>query len=149
MQVQGIGFKLRALPDAAAALEALTAERRATIEAAFRAIDADGSGDIDSEELHGAVKVMELNLRPEEVQDLIQAVDRDGSGSIDLAEVRPARPAAPGGVPGFLLWFWMQGPTRTVTLFLRPRNAARGPYTFRLFRNSGPRRAELCRLAGR
>ena len=56
-QVQGIAFKLRALPDAAEAVAALTAERLATIEAAFRAIDADGSGDIDSDELHGAVKV--------------------------------------------------------------------------------------------
>ena len=34
-----------------------------------------------------ATQVMELNLRPEEVEDLVQAVDRDGSGSIDLAEV--------------------------------------------------------------
>ena len=88
-QVQGIAFQLRKLPDARAAAAALTVERRTTIEAAFRAIDADGSGDIDSDELHGAVRVLELNLRPEEVSDLIQAVDRDGSGSIDLGEVAP------------------------------------------------------------
>ena len=56
-QVQGIGFKLRALPEAKAAMAKLTEKQLGLIHSAFNAFDEDGSGDISTKELQKAVQV--------------------------------------------------------------------------------------------
>lgn len=46
----------------------------------FNSIDVDGSGEIDAEELHGALRKMGMRKSPAEVQELLLMADPDGSG---------------------------------------------------------------------
>jgi hypothetical protein len=47
----------------------------------FDSIDEDGSGEIDAEELHGALRKMGMRKSPAEVQELLLMADPDGSGA--------------------------------------------------------------------
>eukprot|EP00931_Biecheleriopsis_adriatica_P059249 TRINITY_DN3541_c0_g1_i2.p1 TRINITY_DN3541_c0_g1~~TRINITY_DN3541_c0_g1_i2.p1 ORF type:complete len:211 (+),score=59.10 TRINITY_DN3541_c0_g1_i2:52-684(+) len=58
------------------------------IKSAFDLFDADGSGDIDSKELHTAMKELGFKTTKEEIDKMISEVDEDGSGEIDFDEFR-------------------------------------------------------------
>ena len=52
----------------------------------FDAFDADGSGEIDSEELGELVRQLGLVRTDEQLQEMVRSVDADGSGEIDFEE---------------------------------------------------------------
>eukprot|EP00930_Biecheleria_cincta_P084316 TRINITY_DN73801_c0_g1_i1.p1 TRINITY_DN73801_c0_g1~~TRINITY_DN73801_c0_g1_i1.p1 ORF type:complete len:202 (-),score=57.99 TRINITY_DN73801_c0_g1_i1:106-711(-) len=56
------------------------------IKQAFDLFDADGSGDIDSKELHTAMRELGFKTTKEEIDKMISEVDADGSGEIDFEE---------------------------------------------------------------
>eukprot|EP00931_Biecheleriopsis_adriatica_P059251 TRINITY_DN3541_c0_g1_i4.p1 TRINITY_DN3541_c0_g1~~TRINITY_DN3541_c0_g1_i4.p1 ORF type:complete len:210 (+),score=56.04 TRINITY_DN3541_c0_g1_i4:32-661(+) len=58
------------------------------IKSAFDLFDADGSGDIDSKELHTAMKELGFEMTRGEIDEMISEVDEDGSGEIDFDEFR-------------------------------------------------------------
>ena len=86
----GISCALRAMPDVKDALAALSDKQNAALESAFFAFDEDGSGTMDAEELHAAAEVMGLQMKKEDVDDMIKMIDADGSGEIDMAEFKGA-----------------------------------------------------------
>ena len=51
------------------------------LESAFFSFDEDGSGEMDAQELAGAAQVMGLQMKSEDVDDMIKVIDRDGSGT--------------------------------------------------------------------
>ena len=48
--------------------------------------DVDGSGDIDKDEMYGAMNAIGLRSTREEVDKLIDDIDEDGNGVIDFEE---------------------------------------------------------------
>eukprot|EP00798_Chlamydomonas_sp_ICE-L_P009789 gene9789-7675_t len=52
----------------------------------FSLMDEDGSGAIDLEELDAAFKLLGLNLKRSELEDLINQVDLDGTGELEYPE---------------------------------------------------------------
>ena len=52
----------------------------------FDAFDADGSGEIDAEELGELVRQLGLVRTDEQLQEMVRSVDADGSGEIDFEE---------------------------------------------------------------
>ena len=56
------------------------------IRAAFEAIDTDGSGDIDAEELCTAFNNLGIEATASEAEQVLRRYDADASGSIDIAE---------------------------------------------------------------
>ena len=48
--------------------------------------DADGSGSIDINELRDVMKALGINLKQEEVKEMMARVDKDGSGCIEMDE---------------------------------------------------------------
>ena len=93
----GISCALRAMPDVDVALAALSDKQNAALESAFFAFDEDGSGSMDAAELHAAAEVMGLQMKKEDVDDMIKMIDTDGSGEINCA------PAGPGAHEEFEL----------------------------------------------
>ena len=57
-----------------------------SIDALFRSIDGDGSGDLDYEEFCVAMDRLGLGLNGEEVKELISVLDVDGDGEISIEE---------------------------------------------------------------
>jgi len=56
------------------------------LKAAFRMYDADGSGDIDCDELESVLTTLGQKPTKKEVEDMIAVVDADDSGTIDWKE---------------------------------------------------------------
>ncbi len=86
----GIACKLRKMPSAEKALAALSSKQHAMLESAFFAFDEDGSGEMDAQELFQASEQMGLQMKAEEVNDMIMVLDTDGSGTIDMDEFKSA-----------------------------------------------------------
>lgn len=86
----GISCRLRKMPSADKALAALTSKQHAMLESAFFAFDEDGSGEMDANELFQASEQMGLQMKAEEVEDMIKVLDTDGSGTIDMEEFKSA-----------------------------------------------------------
>ena len=61
-------------------------ERKAVLTKMFSAVDLDGSGEIDMDELNAALITLGLRLSQEELYGIMARLDSDGSGGIDLAE---------------------------------------------------------------
>jgi hypothetical protein len=59
----------------------LTVEETAQLRAAFTAFDADGSGEIDAEEIVEALTAVKVKVTPEQAALLIAEVDEDGNGN--------------------------------------------------------------------
>ena len=57
-----------------------------SIEAVFKAIDADGSGDLDHEEFTEAMNRLGLGLTPDQIIQCIEVLDVDGDGEVSLEE---------------------------------------------------------------
>lgn len=70
----------------------LSEEQKANLRMCFKMMDADGSGNIDAQELDAAFKLLGLKVSRREVEAMLAEVDRDGSGA-------PAR--VQGGRQGF------------------------------------------------
>jgi len=60
---------------------------RAVLEAAFRASDADGSGEIDFNEFCSTAAALNIGVSEEELYYAFKKFDRDGGGTIDYHEV--------------------------------------------------------------
>ena len=56
------------------------------IEVVFKAIDADGSGDLDHEEFTKAMNRLALGLSKSQIKQCIHVLDKDGDGEVSLAE---------------------------------------------------------------
>lgn len=56
------------------------------IKDAFRAIDADNSGNISAKELQNLIRKVDKDLSEQEKQDLLKSIDRDGDEAIDFSE---------------------------------------------------------------
>jgi calcium-dependent protein kinase len=57
------------------------------LEKIFQAMDVDGNGDIDKEELlQGYEKHFGIEISPAQVDEMFKAVDLDGNGTIDFTE---------------------------------------------------------------
>jgi len=85
---EGISCKLRHMPPAEEAVQALTQRQAAMLDSAFNAFDEDGSGDIDAGEMFAAAEMMELEMKEEDIDDMIKAIDKDGTGTLDFEEFR-------------------------------------------------------------
>lgn len=59
---------------------------RAKLRAAFNAVDTDGSGTLDADELVKMCDDLDLDIEREEIEDLLNRQDDDGSGEIDFEE---------------------------------------------------------------
>jgi len=57
-----------------------------SIESVFKAIDKDGSGDLDYDEFKMAMTRLGLGLTEEQIAQCIQVLDKDGDGEVSLAE---------------------------------------------------------------
>merc|ERR1711998_752254 len=75
-----------------------------TLRASFAAIDSDGSGKIDKDELRAAITSENGALKDEQIMALLNFADADGDGEIDFEEYKtimsyqsgiPARSNAP------------------------------------------------------
>ncbi|CAL6014844.1 EF_hand domain-containing protein [Hexamita inflata] len=59
---------------------------RSGCEKAFKAIDADGSGNLDLDELKKAFDLLGLQLSRNQIQSIVDIVDTDGDGQMSLNE---------------------------------------------------------------
>ena len=71
---------------APASIKALNAEQMEALKEAFAKFDIDGSGDIDAEEIVGAMSNMGVKVTLAEATKMIQEVDQDGNGKLDFTE---------------------------------------------------------------
>jgi hypothetical protein len=58
------------------------------IASAFARMDQDGSGELDADELQGALRSMGLRISEEEIDRVIAAIDKDGDGTVSLDEFK-------------------------------------------------------------
>ena len=72
--------------DAMASNRSLGGQSLDSIEAVFKAIDADGSGDLDHEEFTEAMNRLGLGLTPDQIIQCIEVLDVDGDGEVSLEE---------------------------------------------------------------
>ena len=56
------------------------------IEGVFKAIDKDGSGDLDHREFKTAMDRLGLGLTEQQIAQCIQVLDKDGDGEVSLSE---------------------------------------------------------------
>ena len=56
------------------------------IEGVFKAIDKDGSGDLDHKEFEMAMARLGLGLTPDQIKQCIEVLDKDGDGEVSLDE---------------------------------------------------------------
>ena len=82
-QTKQIGKIVR---DAIASNRSLGGKAMKNIESVFKAIDKDGSGDLDYEEFQVAMNRLGLGLTPAQIEDCIAVLDRDGDGEVSLSE---------------------------------------------------------------
>ena len=52
----------------------------------FFTVDTDGSGSVDREEWEQAVRIMRLDLTPEQLSSAFAHLDEDGGGTIEISE---------------------------------------------------------------
>ena len=52
----------------------------------FKAIDKDGSGDLDHKEFEMAMARLGLGLTPDQIKQCIEVLDKDGDGEVSLDE---------------------------------------------------------------
>eukprot|EP00928_Gymnodinium_smaydae_P047370 TRINITY_DN3160_c0_g1_i1.p1 TRINITY_DN3160_c0_g1~~TRINITY_DN3160_c0_g1_i1.p1 ORF type:complete len:160 (+),score=64.03 TRINITY_DN3160_c0_g1_i1:119-598(+) len=64
----------------------LTEEQKCEIKEAFDLFDADGSGEIDEQELKIATRALGFDTKEAELQEMIAKVDADGNGAISYDE---------------------------------------------------------------
>ena len=57
-----------------------------SIEGVFKAIDKDGSGDLDHKEFEQAMSRLGLGLTEQQIVQCIQVLDKDGDGEVSLSE---------------------------------------------------------------
>ena len=57
-----------------------------SIEGVFKAIDKDGSGDLDHREFKMAMDRLGLGLTEQQIAQCIQVLDKDGDGEVSLSE---------------------------------------------------------------
>merc|ERR1719506_3311407 len=67
-------------------IKALSASQMDQLRAAFEQFDVDGSGDIDAEEIVGAMGNMGVKVTLAEATKMIQEVDQDDNGKLDFTE---------------------------------------------------------------
>ena len=72
--------------DAIASNRSLGGKAMKNIEGVFKAIDKDGSGDLDHKEFEAAMARLGLGLSQEQIKQCIAVLDRDGDGEVSLAE---------------------------------------------------------------
>mmetsp|Transcript_2204 Transcript_2204/g.5134 ORF Transcript_2204/g.5134 Transcript_2204/m.5134 type:complete len:184 (-) Transcript_2204:129-680(-) len=64
----------------------LTAEQKQECKEAFDLFDADGSGEIDENEMRMAMKQLGFDAKPSEVNKMIALADQDGDGVLNFEE---------------------------------------------------------------
>merc|ERR1712216_426854 len=67
-------------------LKMLTDEQKAELKEAFELFDTDGSGAVDTSELHTAMKALGFNPKKSEIDKMVREMDKDGDATIDLEE---------------------------------------------------------------
>ena len=72
--------------DAIASNRSLGGKAMKNIEGVFKAIDKDGSGDLDHKEFETAMSRLGLGLTPDQIKQCIEVLDKDGDGEVSLDE---------------------------------------------------------------
>ena len=72
--------------DAIASNRSLGGKAMKNIEGVFKAIDKDGSGDLDHKEFATAMKRLGLGLTADQIKQCIEVLDKDGDGEVSLDE---------------------------------------------------------------
>merc|ERR1712006_29825 len=67
-------------------LKMLTDEQKAELKEAFELFDTDGSGAVDTSELHTAMKALGFEPKKEEIEKMVRDMDKDGDATVDLEE---------------------------------------------------------------
>merc|ERR1712031_110621 len=67
-------------------LKMLTDEQKAELKEAFELFDTDGSGAVDSSELHTAMKALGFEPKKEEIAKMVREMDKDGDATVDFEE---------------------------------------------------------------
>ena len=80
------------------ATQILKAKQEADMREAFKVLDQDASGEIDSEELKEIMSKISSGITDEQINELISLVDKDGSGSIDCDEFLVAMRSKSAGI---------------------------------------------------
>merc|ERR1711939_1170521 len=70
----------------ASELKQLTDEQKAELREAFDLFDTDGSGAVDSSELHTAMKALGFEPKKEEIAKMVREMDKDGDATVDFEE---------------------------------------------------------------
>ncbi|CAH9070645.1 unnamed protein product, partial [Cuscuta europaea] len=66
----------------------MSEDEKAKYEEAFKIIDKDGNGKVNSQELEKVMSSLGQSLTEAEVKEMIKQVDKNGSGTVELAEYR-------------------------------------------------------------
>lgn len=64
----------------------LTEQQKNELETVFHLMDEDGSGSIDTQELHHAFRLLGFRLSKKEIQELVDEVDHDKTGELEWTE---------------------------------------------------------------
>merc|ERR1712031_131814 len=67
-------------------LKMLTDEQKAELKEAFELFDTDGSGAVDTSELHTAMKALGFEPKKEEIAKMVKEMDKDGDATVDFEE---------------------------------------------------------------
>merc|ERR1712162_39064 len=67
-------------------LKMLTDEQKAELKEAFELFDTDGSGAVDTSELHTAMKALGFEPKKEEINKMVKEMDKDGDATVDFEE---------------------------------------------------------------
>merc|ERR1711966_384508 len=67
-------------------LKSLTDEQKQELREAFDLFDTDGSGAVDFEELHTAMKALGFEPKKEEIAKMVKEMDKDGDATVDFEE---------------------------------------------------------------
>merc|ERR1712167_556951 len=70
----------------AAELKTLSDEQKGELREAFDLFDTDGSGAVDSSELHTAMKALGFEPKKEEIAKMVREMDKDGDATVDFEE---------------------------------------------------------------
>merc|ERR1711966_502995 len=70
----------------AAELKNLSDEQKQELREAFDLFDTDGSGAVDSSELHTAMKALGFEPKKEEIAKMVREMDKDGDATVDFEE---------------------------------------------------------------